>query len=296
MKNKITGTASLLFATIIWGSAFVAQSVGMDYIDPFTFQAVRCFLAVIGLLPIILIIDLIKGKNFFHQWANKRLWIGGTLCAIPLSLAVNLQQVGLVSTDPGKSAFLTAMYIVIVPIIGIFLKRKPSPIIPVCVVLAVAGLYFLCCTGSAGFQFGDLCLVLCAFMFAVQITFVDLFTQGTDSLKLNLIQSLVCSILSAIPMFLLESPNIRSISMCAIPLSYTGFLSMGLAYSMQIIGQKHIESSVASLIMSLESVFAVIFSALILHKFMSPWETVGCILVFSAVILSQVPTPRKKAV
>lgn len=296
MKNKLKGSASLLLATIIWGSAFVAQSVGMDYIDPFTFQAVRCFLAVIGLLPIILVQDLIQHKSFFRQWANKRLWLGGILCAIPLSLAVNLQQVALVSVDPGKSAFLTAMYIIIVPILGIFLKRKPSPIIPLCVLLAVAGLYCLCCVNTTGFQFGDLCLLLCAFMFAVQITFVDLFTQDTDSFRLNLIQSLVCSLFSAVPMFLFETPDIRSISLCAIPLCYTGFLSMGLAYSLQIMGQKHIESSVASLIMSLESVFAVIFSAIILKKFMTPWETVGCVLVFSAVVLSQIPLSKKKAV
>lgn len=289
MRNKILASATLLIATIIWGSAFIAQSVGMDYIEPFTFQAVRCFLAVIGLIPLILINDYRNGKSFFRQWANKRLWIGGTLCAIPLFLAINLQQIGIVSTDAGKSAFLTAMYIVIVPLIGIFLKRKPSPIIPFCVLLAVAGLYCLSCVGVEGFRFGDLCLIICAFMFAVQIIFIDIFAPGADALRLNLIQALVCSILSAIPMFIMETPDIRTISLCAVPLCYAGFLSMGVAYSLQIIGQKKLEPSIASLIMSLESVFALLFGVLILNESLSQWEGIGCILVFSAVILSQIP-------
>lgn len=295
MKDKIKAIATLLLATIIWGSSFIPQSVGMDYIEPFTFQAVRCMLAVIGLLPIILIKDMREGKNFIRQWANKRLWIGGALCAIPLFLAVNLQQIGIVSTDTGKSAFLTAMYIVIVPLLGIFLKRKPSPIIPVCVLLAVAGLYCLSCVNAEGFLFGDICLILCAFMFAVQIIFVDKFAPGTDAMRLNLIQALVCSLLSTIPMFLLEAPSIRTISMCALPLCYSGFLSMGIAYSLQIVGQKNLEPSIASLIMSLESVFALLFGALLLKETMTPWESIGCVLVFSSVVLSQIPFKFKKS-
>ena len=294
MKSKLSGSASLLLATIIWGSAFVAQSVGMDYIEPFTFQAVRCLLAVIGLIPVIYIIDKRNGKGFWKGWKNKGLWKGGVLCAIPLFLAINLQQVGLVSTDAGKSAFLTAMYIVIVPLIGIFLKRKPSPMIPVCVILAVAGLYCLSCIGSEGFRIGDLCLILCAFMFAVQITLVDRYAPGVDSIRMNLIQSLVCAVLSAVLMLMFEAPNIRTITMCAVPLCYTGFLSMGAAYSLQIIGQKHLEPTVASLIMSLESVFAVLFGCLILKETMTGWEIIGCVLVFLSVILSQIPIPVKR--
>lgn len=294
MKNRLRGSVSLLLATVIWGSAFVSQSVGMDYIEPFTFQAVRCFLAVIGLLPFIWLIDRKEGKPFIKSWCNRRLWIGGTLCAIPLFLAVNLQQIGIVSTDAGKSAFLTAMYIVIVPLLGVFLGRKPSPIIPVCVVLAVIGLYCLSCVEAQSVSFADLCLILCAFMFAVQILVVDHFAPGIDGLRLNLIQSLVCSLLSGIVMFVFETPSIRTISLCALPLCHAGFLSMGAAYSFQIIGQKYLEPAPASLIMSLESVFAVLFGWLILKETMTTWETVGCILVFLAVVLSQLPIPNKK--
>lgn len=294
MKKKFRGSACLLAATIIWGSAFVAQSVGMDYIGPFTFQAVRCALAVVGLLPVIWIADRRSRRPFFSGWRDKKIWLGGFLCALPLFLAVNLQQVGLVSVDAGKSAFLTAMYIVIVPLIGIFRKQTPSPIIPICVLLAVGGLYCLSCIGVQRLQIGDLCLILCAFMFAVQITLVDHFAPELDSLRLNLVQSLVCSLLSSVLMFLFETPSLHAISLCAIPLGYTGFLSMGAAYSLQIVGQKELEPSAASLIMSLESVFAVIFGAVLLRETMTAWETLGCVLVFLAVVLSQIPLPRKQ--
>ena len=146
MKNQLKGLISLLLCTVIWGSAFVSQSLGMEHIGPFTFQTVRCFLAVIALLPVILISDYIKkdSNRFFQKWADKKLWKAGILCGIPLFIACNLQQLGIAEdTDPGKSAFLTAMYIVLVPILGIFQGKKPTKWIPLCVLLAVAGLYFL---------------------------------------------------------------------------------------------------------------------------------------------------------
>ena len=295
MKKQLSGSLMLVLATVIWGSAFVAQSVGMDHIGPFTFQAVRCALAVIGLLPVIAIADRFRhdGKTFFSRWADKKLWKAGILCGIPLFLACNLQQVGLVDTDAGKSAFLTAMYIVIVPIIGIFRKEKPSIMIPVSVVLAVAGLYCLSCVGVTSVSRGDLLLLCCALMFAVQITFIDMFGQGLDAMRINLIQSLVCAVLSAVVMFFTEQPTWKSISDCWLPLAYAGFLSMGIAYSLQIVGQKALKPSIASLIMSLESVFAVLFGWLFLKESLSAWEGIGCILVFAAVILAQLPVPKK---
>lgn len=295
MKKRIRGTALLLLCTIIWGLAFVAQSVGMEHIGPFTFQAVRCFLAVIGLLPVILIADRFKkdGKNFFSRWKDKNLWKAGILCGIPLFLACNLQQVGLVDTDAGKSAFLTAMYIVIVPILGIFLKRKPSKMIPVCVVLAVAGLYCLSCVGVTRISTGDLMLLGCAFAFAVQILLVDIFGLNVDALRLNTIQSLVCAVLSSVLMLFTETPSWDAIGQCWLPLAYAGFLSMGIAYFLQILGQKDLEPSAASILLSMESVFAVIFGALFLQETMTPWEWLGCILMFAAVILSQVQFKKK---
>lgn len=295
MKKQIRGSALLILATVIWGSAFVSQSVGMDHIGPFTFQAVRCFLAVIGLLPVMLITDRLQQdhKGFWTRWADKKLWKAGILCGIPLFLACNLQQVGLVDTDPGKSGFLTAMYIVIVPIIGIFLKRKPSIMIPISVALAVAGLYFLSCKGVTRISTGDLLTLGCAFMFAVQILFIDLFADSVDALRLNAIQALVCSVLSAVVMFFTESPTLSGIEDAWLPLAHAGFLSMGAAYALQIYGQRDLEPTTASLIMSLESVFAAVFGAWILGKLMDKWETLGCVLVFIAVILSQIPVKKK---
>ena len=296
MKKRLQGSLCLVLATIIWGSAFVAQSVGMDHVGPFTFQAVRCFLAVIGLLPVILVADRFKkdGKTFLSRWRDKKLWKAGLLCGVPLFLACNLQQLGLVDTDAGKSAFLTAMYIVIVPVFGIFLKKKPSKWIPVSVLLAVAGLYCLSCVGVTKISTGDILLLGCAFMFALQIIFVERFGSDADPLRLNLIQALVCTVLSAGVMVFTESPSWQAISACWLPLSYAGFLSMGAAYSLQIIGQQHLDSTPASLIMSLESVFAVLFGCLLLQETMTIWEALGCVLVFTAVILSQLPDKKKE--
>ena len=297
MKNKLKGSILLTLATVIWGSAFVAQSVGMDHIGPFTFQAVRCAIAVLGLLPVIFISDCRTGgaSAFLSRWRDKRLWLAGLACSAPLFLAVNLQQLGIVSTDAGKSAFLTAMYIIIVPLLGLFLKRKISKMIPISVVLAVIGLYLLTCAGVSRITSGDLLLIGCAFMFAVQIICVDHFADKVDPLRLNCLQSLFCSIGSAVVMFLFETPVVQDIAACWLPLCYAGFLSMGIAYSFQIIGQKNVEPNAASLIMSLESVFAVLFGWLLLHETMNPNEAMGCILMFTAVILSQLELPAKKS-
>ena len=291
MKKQLYGSLCLILATIIWGSTFIAQRVGMDHIGPFTFQAVRCGLAVIGLLPVIAIADNGKKdqKTFFSRWADKKLWLAGVLCGIPLFLACNLQQVGLTDTDAGKSAFLTAMYILFVPIIGIFQKKKPSLLLVVSVLLAAFGLYCLCGIGVTKILRSDLLLLGCALMFAVQIIFVDKFAPSTDTLRLNLIQALVCAILSAIVMFFTETPTWSAIRDCWLPLAYAGFLSMGVAYALQIAGQKRISPTGASILMSLESVFAVLFGWLLLQETLTLWEGIGCVLMFIAVILSNIP-------
>ena len=296
MKQKITGIVSLVFATVIWGTAFIAQSMGMDHVGPFTFQAIRCGLAAVGLLPLIAIFDLTKkdGKTFFSRFADKKLWLGGFLAAIPLLLAVNLQQIGIVYTDAGKSAFLTAMYIIFVPIIGILIKQRPSPMIPISVAIAVAGLYFLSCADAGALQLADILLLLCAVAFAVQITVIDRFAGETDPLRLNFTQVFFCTIGSTILMLLTEKPTISGIMGSWWSMCYAGFLSMGIAYSLQIVGQKHIEPSTASLVMSLESVVAAVFGFLILGEEMTTWEFTGCALVFIAVILSQIPIKTKK--
>lgn len=296
MRKQLKGSLILLFATAIWGSTFIFQRLASAGIGPFTFQASRCLLGALVLLPVIWLFDKKKqdGKTYFARWADKKLWLGGLLCGIPLFLACNLQQMGLADTDAGKSAFLTAMYIVIVPIIGIFLKKKPSILIPVSVVLAVAGLYCLSCVGVTAISVSDLLLVACAVMFAVQITFVDIYAGSVDPLRLNVAQVLVCTALSALSAIVFqEEITWQAIGGNWIPIAYAGVLSMGAAYGMQIIGQRDVEPATASLIMSMEAVFAVLCGALFLHETMTKWEVLGCVLLFIAVVLPQIPLKKR---
>ncbi len=293
MSKKLQGSLALTFATVIWGAAFIAQSVGMDYIEPFTFQAVRCFLAVMFLIPLVFLFDRDK-KQFLKAWQNPKLWKAGVLCGSALFVAAGLQQVGLVYTSAGKAGFITAMYIVLVPILGLVFRKRPSPIAWICVAVATAGLYLLSCVGVTEVNIGDVLLMICALAFAVQITLIDRLAGELDGLRLNCVQSLVCAVLSAIWMFFTEEPNVQNILDCALPLGYAGILSMGVAYSLQIIGQKHVEPTAASLIMSLESVFAMFFGWLLLNEQMAAHELMGCGLVFSSVLLSQFPITFKK--
>ena len=293
MKEQFKGTLALLLATVIWGSAFIAQSVGMDLIGPFTFQAVRCALAVAFLIPVSWLFEKNK-KQFVSRWLDPHLWKTGAVCGLALFAAGGLQQVGLVYTSAGKAGFITAMYIVLVPILGLFLKQKPPATAWFSVAVAVAGLYLLSCVGVTEINQGDLLVLGCAFFFAVQITLVDRLGGDLDGIRLNCIQSFFCALLSAAVMFLMEEPDITNILRCWLPLGYAGILSMGVAYSLQIIGQKGLEPTVASLLMSLESVFAVLFGWLLLHERMRSYELLGCGLVFGAVIISQLPTKENR--
>ena len=292
MKEKLTGNIYLIIAVLIWGSTFIAQSVGMDSVGPFTFLALRCLLAVAFLLPVIAAFEAKDVKNYFRKWCNKKLWIGGTLCGIALFVAAGLQQVGLVDTDAGKAGFLTALYVVLVPVIGIFLGKKPSVNVIVSILLSVVGLYLLSCVGVTAIRTSDLLLLGSALSFAFQITFVERLGNGLDGLRLNCIQCLVCGVLSGL-MMLTENVSFAGILDCTIPLLYAGILSSGVAYSLQVLGQQKIESNTASIIMSLESVVAVLCGWLILNERMNIWELSGCGLLFIAVILSQI-TPKKK--
>ena len=293
MKKQLTGVAFLAVAVLIWGSTFVAQSVGMDKVGPFTFQAVRCALAVLFLLPVIALFEIRDIKNYFRKWLDKKLWLTGILCGLALFIAASLQQVSLVDTDAGKAGFLTALYIVLVPVIGFFLGRKLSLPTIISIVLAVIGLYLLSCVGVTTIRTGDLLLLGCALAFAVQITLIDRLGKDVDGLRLNCIQCLVVTILSTIFMFGTEEPHLPDILACWLPIGYAGILSMGVAYSLQVLGQQRLEPTAASLIMSLESVVAAITGWLILRETMTGVELFGCCLVFAAVILSQIPTKIK---
>ena len=292
MNKKLRGSIILTLATIIWGSTFVAQSMGMDHIGPFTFQAARCALAVLFLFPLSWILERDK-KQFFSRWSVGVLWKAGLFCGGALFLAAGLQQVGLVSTTAGKAGFLTALYIVIVPVIGIFIGKRAGFTVWIGVALAIIGLYLLNGASFSAPNLGDALLMGCAFWFAVQITLVDRYVSFVDGIKLSCLQSLVCAVLSGVAAVLTEEISMESLLNCAGPLLYAGVMSMGVAYTLQIVGQKHLAPTPASLIMSLESVFALLTGWLVLRERMQPVEILGCGLVFCAVILSQIPAKRK---
>lgn len=295
MKNQIKGSLCLLCATIIWGSAFIAQSVGMELIGPFTFQVIRCFLAVLFLVPVTFLFDAkIGARASAAKWKNRQLWKAGLICGSALFVAASLQQIGLIYTDVGKAGFLTAMYIVLVPVLGLFLKRKPPKSAIFSIILAVIGLYLLSCMGVTQINKGDIYLMGCALAYAVQITCIDHLAAELDGLRLNCIQSIVVTVLSVPFMLATETIDVGNIQACWLPLCYAGIASMGIAYSMQIIGQQHMEPTAASLIMSLESVIAALCGWLILHETMTGWELLGCGLVFAAVVISQLPEKRPK--
>ena len=289
MKQQLKGSLQLLIATVIWGSAFVAQSVGMDHIGPFTFQAVRSCIAVLALTAVIFLMD--RGKqdtgNFLSRCMEPRLWKTGFFCGIALFVASAFQQVGLVYTDPGKAGFITAMYIVMVPVFGLFLGDKCGLNVWISVVLAVAGLYLLSAFGVSSINIGDLLVLGCACGFAVQILLVDRLGKTLDGLRLNLVQFLVSTVFSCAAMFLFEEPVWANITACAVPLLYPGVLSSALAFRLQILAQQKLPPAPASLIMSLESVFAVLAGWLLLHQVLSVNEMLGCALVFASVLLSQ---------
>ncbi|MBQ7001340.1 MAG: DMT family transporter [Oscillospiraceae bacterium] len=296
MKEQLKGTLALLAATVIWGFAFIAQSVGMDLIGPFTFQMVRCLLAVLVLIPSAFVLDLGRCtmKQSAEKWKNPDLWKSGVICGCALFVASSLQQIGLVYTDAGKAGFITAMYIVLVPILGLFLGRKVPKAAVFSVALAVVGLYLLSCLGVTEINQGDLFLMGCALAFSVQITCIDRFASAVDGFRLNCVQALTVAVLSIPFVAFTETIDMGNLLACWGPLCFAGMLSMGLAYSLQIVGQKSLEPTTASLIMSLESVFAVLGGWWLLGERMAAHEMLGCALVFAAVVISQIPEKKSR--
>ena len=282
-------SALMLFgAAAIWGFAFVAQSVGMDYVGPFTFNAVRCLIGSVVLIPCIALFDRAAGKagtSLFHP--DRELLRGGIVCGVLLSLASNLQQVGIFYTTVGKAGFITAMYIVIVPVLGIFFGRKTGWRVWISVLLAVTGLYLLCMSGDLTLNKGDLLIMGCALCFALQIMAVDHYVTRTSGVKLACMEFTVCGLITAVLMFVFEKPQLSAVLDAKIPILYAGVLSCGVAYTFQILGQKGLNPAVASLIMSLESVISALGGWLILGQTLSGRELTGCAIMFAAIILAQ---------
>lgn len=297
MKQQIKSSLILLLTATIWGVAFVAQSVGMEYIGPFTFNAIRCVLGGMVLIPVILVLKKKKetGAENQEKEDKKTLWMGGIACGVILCIASNLQQFGIMEASVGKSGFFTALYIVMIPVIGIFIGKRPGIKLWFCVALAVVGMYLLCMKdGSFTIERADIMLLLCALAFSFHILVVDYFSPKVDGVKMSCIQFFVCGVLSAVGMLFTETPDISNIQAAWLPLLYAGLLSCGVGYTLQIVGQKGINPVIASLIMSLESVISALAGWVILGQVLSPKEILGCVLMFAAIIITQIPIGNKK--
>ncbi len=287
----------LILTAFIWGTAFVAQSVGMDFLEPFTFNGVRSLIGGIVLLPCIFLIRRINARSGEAEKAEgtrRDLVLGGILCGLLLFAASSLQQIGIVYTTAGKAGFITAFYIVIVPVLGIFLHKRIGWKVWAAVVMALAGLYFLCMTEELTVGKGDLYIFLCALIFSVHILVIDHFSPRVDGVKMSCIQFFTCGIVSLIPMFAWETPGVDNLLAGWMPLLYAGVLSCGVAYTLQVVGQKNVNPAVASLILSLESCFSVLAGWLILGEKLTMREFAGCVLMFAAIILAQLPESKKE--
>lgn len=293
MKKRNTKQVILpLITSFIWGSSFVAQSLGAGKVGGFTFTAARSIPAVLVLGALVLILRRVRHEEKYTPQQKKDLLEGGLVCGIFLTLGTNLQQFGIADTTAGKAGFITALYIVLVPLAGMFLGKKANKRLFLCVLIAVVGLYFLCFTGSEGaisFGRGDFLVFLCAFAFTGHILCVDHYVQKVDGIALSCVQFAVMMVLSTVCAFTFETVDFAALGECTFYILYIGILSSAGGYTLQILAQKDGDPTVVSLLLSLESFFAVVCGAIILHERMSGREYLGCALMLTAVLLSQLP-------
>lgn len=297
MIKNFKGSIMLLITSLIWGTAFVAQSEGMNYVEPFTYNALRTLLGGIVLIPVIMLFRFLDRKNGKEksEFSLKNTIVGGMCCGVALFVASSFQQAGIAHTTAGKAGFVTALYIVIVPIIGIFLHRKMPLKMWLFVAVALVGFRLLCIKENFGISVGDLLVFCGAIVFAVHITIIDHFNEkGTDGVLMSCIQFFTAGLLMLICMFIFEKPVVANIVDAGGTILYAGIMSCGVAYTLQILGQRHTEPTLATLLMSLESVFAALSGWLILGEKLNMKEFFGCVLIFAAVILAQVAVTDKK--
>lgn len=299
IPNGVRHTLFPILAAFIWGTAFVFQSMCTDYIGPMTFNFLRAAVAAVVLLIIIFVFEKFTKNKPVKTAGEKRadkknLLIGSICCGVFLTVASNFQQLGIADTSAGKTAFITALYVVIVPVLGLFLKKKVPVNVWIGVATAVVGLYCLCIKGDFTIATSDLYVVACAVVFAVHILVIDHFTNLVDGIKLSCAQFIVVMILSGAGAFIFESPELKPILQCLLPVLYVGVFSSGVAYTLQILAQKDANPTVVTILLSLESVFGTLAGAIILKETMSVKEYIGCVLMFAAVILAQLPERKKQ--
>ncbi|MBE5732796.1 MAG: DMT family transporter [Clostridiales bacterium] len=291
MYDKIRKSVFPLFAALIWGVAFVAQT--NNTAGAFTFNAMRAVIAFIFLIPVVLIFTKGDVKHLFCEKEKKNtkaLWIGGVLCGVALSFATYLQQLGIDNgTEAGKASFLTAMYIVIVPIIGMFFKKKVPLTVWISAIIAVGGLYLLCIKSDFSVRPSDILVVACSFVFACHIMIIDKATSMCNGIKLSCIQFLTMAVVSSVCAFIFETPKLTDFTSNVLPILYLGVCSSGIAYTLQILAQKDANPTVTTLLLSMESVFGVIAGAIGNGEIMIAQEYIGCALMLVAVVLAQIP-------
>ncbi|MGN1418831.1 MAG: DMT family transporter [Acutalibacteraceae bacterium] len=299
-KNNLIGSILLALCAVIWGSSFVAQTTGAEYVGPFTFISLRSLLGAAALIPVILIMDAVKKKNGTYvktkDKSDKKFFLlGGIACGVCLCVASVLQQIGIdKGTEPGRAGFITALYILMVPIFSVFLKKKIRPVIWLCVAISIGGLYLLCVKDNS-VKTSDFYVLACAVCYAVHILVIDFVSAKVDGVKLSCMQFLVCGILAGIPMLISEDISFELIKGAALSIAYSGIMSSGVAYTLQILGQQKMsQPTVASMLMSLESVFAVLTGMVVLHQIPTAREAIGCVLMFAAIIIAQLPQKAKK--
>ena len=285
----------LFLAALIWGTAFVAQRMGADYVGPFTYLAWRSWAAVIFLTPLVHVMDRIFDRQGIDNRRPRTredrrfLILGGCLSGVMLCAASATQQIGIAYTTASKAGFITALYVVLVPLLSVFLKKRPSPRIWFCVLLAFIGLYLLCMkSDSFTLEYGDAWELVCAFLFAVEILILSYYSSRLDAVRLSRLQFLVIAILSTVIMLLTEDTSAENLRRALPSILYAGVFSSGIAYTLQIFGQNGVNATIASLVMSLESVFSALFGSLILHERMTFRELCGAALMFLAILLSQI--------
>ncbi len=296
-KAKLKGNLILMLTAIIWGISFVSQRTGMEYIEPNTFNGIRTWLGCAVLVPFILVRERTKRAEMkaAEKQKGKVLLVGGIVCGCLLCLASTLQTYGMKFTTAGKSGFITAMYMILVPFLGLFFKKRPSLIAVLSALVALGGLSLLCLTGGdmGQINFGDVLTLICALVFAFHILAIDYFSPQVDGVKLSCLQFFVSGAINIVLMFLLETPQLPLILQCSTAILYSGVMSCGVAYTLQIIGQKYTDPTSASILMSLESVFAVLAGAVLLGERMNGMEILGCVLMFAAILLVQMPEKTK---
>lgn len=293
--KKLRQLLLLGLAALIWGLAFTVQSLGMEHVGPFTLNGVRSLVGGLALLPCIPLLDRLAEKTPGGSRAprtpagRRTLAVGGLVCGALLAVASSLQQLGIQHTTVGKAGFLTAMYIVLVPVLGIFWRRIPGLQVWAGVALAVAGMYLLCQPERAGLGPGETLLLLSSLMFSLHILAIDRFSPRTDGVRLSCIQFFVCGALCTAVALVVERPALPDILAAGLPILYLGVLSSGVGYTLQVVAQRGLDPTLASLVLSLESVFSVLGGWLILHQALSARELAGCALLFAAILLAQLP-------